>query len=100
MILKAFSRYIQKFNADIPAVILLSKWLRENFSKKPKNNVERILQKETVFLKNQQGLFLIIGRSDSGRRLLESLYQYALSYDNYKFSKWVHKLKASDFESD
>ena len=97
MIIKEFSKYVQNFNADIPAVILLSRWMRERISKTPKNNVDRVLHKEVALLRNKRGFFLMFGRSDSGRKLLESLYEYALSYDNYKFSKWVHKLKASDF---
>jgi len=98
MILKEFSKYIQSLNAEVPTVILLSRWIRERLSKTPENNVDKILHAEIVCLKNKRGMFLLLGRSDSGRKLLESLYEYALSYDNHKFSKWVHKLKASDFK--
>ncbi len=97
MIIKEFSKYIQTFNADVPAIMLLSDWVREKISKKPENNVDKIIQKEIACMKNKRGFFMLIGRSDSGRKLLEALYEYALSYDNHKFSKWVHKLKASDF---
>ena len=98
MILKEFAKYIQDFNVEVPAVILLSRWIREKIAKHPEDNVDRVVQKEIALLKNKRGLFLLLGRSDSGRRLLESLYEYALSYDNHKFSKWVHKLKATDFK--
>ncbi|HSA06508.1 MAG TPA: hypothetical protein P5556_04955 [Candidatus Gastranaerophilales bacterium] len=97
MIIKEFSKHLQKFNADIPALIILSKWLKEKISKKAENNVEKILQKEIVLLKNKRGLFLLLAKSSSGQKLLESLYEFALSYDNYKFNKWLHKIKASDF---
>ncbi|OGI02027.1 MAG: hypothetical protein A2Y25_04005 [Candidatus Melainabacteria bacterium GWF2_37_15] len=98
MIIKEFSKYIQNFSADIPAVILLSRWMRERISKTHEDNVDRVMQKEIALLRNKRGFFLMFGRSDSGRKLLESLYEFALSYDNHKFSKWVHKLKASDFK--
>ena len=97
MILKAFSQHLHKINAEVPAVIFLSKWLRENISKKPENNVEKILNRELSLFKNKRGFFMITARSDSGRQLLESLYEFALSYDSHKFNRWLHKLKASDF---
>lgn len=37
------------------------------------------------------------GSSDSGERLLKSLYEYAASYEQQRWSRWVHSLKASDF---
>jgi hypothetical protein len=37
------------------------------------------------------------GTSSSGKRLLKSLYEYCQSYDQQKWSRFVHKLKASDF---
>lgn len=97
MILKAFSEYLHKINSDVPAVVVLSKWLREKLSKNAEDNIERVIQKEIGILKNKRGLFLIFTRSESGRKLLESLYEFALSYDNHKFSRWLHELKASDF---
>ncbi len=97
MILNAFSEYIKKFNADVPAVVVLSRWLREKIIKEPENNIDLVIQKELALMKNKRGLFLITAKSESGRNLLEHLYEFALSYDNYKFSKWLHKIKASDF---
>ena len=97
MILRAFSEYIKSFNAEVPTVILLSKWLREKLSKEPENNVERIIHSEVGFLKNKQGVFMLIGKTPSGRVLMDSLYEYALSYEHHKFNKWIHDRKASDF---
>lgn len=97
MIIKAFSDYIKTFNSEIPSTILLTKWLREKLSKNPEDNVERIIHNEIGFLKNKRGVFLLIGKSKSGKILLESLYEFALSYDHHKFNKWIHELKASDF---
>ena len=97
MILKAFSEYAKAFNAEIPTVILLSKWLKEKLSKEPESNVERIIHTEIGCLKNKQGIFMLIGKTQSGRVLMDSLYEYALSYEHHKFNKWVHGVKASDF---
>jgi hypothetical protein len=97
MIIKAFSEYIKTFNSEIPPIILLSKWLREKLSKNPEDNIERIIHNEIGLFKNKRGIFILIGKTKSGKILLESLYEYALSYDHHKFNKWVHELKASDF---
>jgi len=98
MILKAFSDYIKTFDVEIPTIVLLNRWLRELLSKTPENNVEKIIHNEIGLLMNKRGVFLIIGKTNGGRMLMESLYEYALSYDQHKFSKWVHVLKASDFK--
>ena len=100
MILKAFSEYIKSFNAEIPTIILLSKWLKEKLSREPENNVERIIHAEIGYLKNRQGVFMLIGKTPSGKVLMESLYEYALSYEHHKFNKWVHDVKASDFSKE
>lgn len=41
-----------------------------------------------------QGFF---GKSYSGQILLESLFEYCKSYENWQFSRWLHHLRASDF---
>jgi hypothetical protein len=98
MIIKAFSDYIKIFNTEIPAVIILSTWLREKLSKTPENNVERIIHNEIGSITNSKGVFLLIGKTQSGKILLESLYEFALSYEHHKFNKWIHEIKASDFK--
>jgi len=100
MIIKAFSDYIKTFNSEIPTLILLTRWLREKLSKNPENNVERIIHNEIGILKNNRGVFLLIGKTKSGKVLIEALNEYALCYDQHKFSKWIHKIKASDFKND
>ena len=97
MILKAFSEYIREFNSDIPTTMLLWRWLKDKLSKKPENNVENIIHEEIILLKNKYGHFMLVGKSGSGRVLLESLYNFALSFEQQKFTRWIHKLKASDF---
>jgi hypothetical protein len=100
MIIKAFSEYIKTFNSEIPSLLLLTRWLREILSKNPENNVEKIIHNEIGILKNNRGVFLLIGKTKSGKVLIEALHEFALSYDQHKFSKWIHKIKASDFKED
>ncbi len=38
------------------------------------------------------------GASSSGVRLLNSLYEYSMSYEQQKWSRFVHGVKASDFK--
>lgn len=97
MIIKEFSEYLKKFETEIPAVELVPGWVAQKLSKPPENNVDKVLQKEIALFRNRKGIFLLFGRSDSGRMLLESLHEFALSYDSHRFSKWVHNVKASDF---
>ena len=37
------------------------------------------------------------GTSTSGSRLLNSLYEYSMSYEQQKWSRFIHGVKASDF---
>jgi len=98
MIIREFAQYVQGFNAEIPSLILLNKWLKEKLSRPAKTKVEKIIHNEIGLLKNKRGEFVLIGKNQSGRILLEALYNYTQSYDQHKFSKWIHKLKASDFK--
>jgi len=100
MIIKAFSEYIKPFNSEIPSLLLLTRWLKEKLSKNPENNIERIIHNEIGILKNKRGVFLLIGKTKSGKVLLEALNEFSLSYDQHKFSKWIHNVKASDFKEE
>jgi len=100
MIIKAFSEYIKTFNSEIPSLLLLTRWIKEKLSKNPENNVERIIHNEIGILKNKRGVFLLIGKTKSGKVLLEALNEFSLSYDQHKFSKWIHNVKASDFKEE
>ncbi len=98
MILKAFSKYLQKYNEDTPCVILLVRWIRKILDKEPTNNIERIIHHEINISKNKMGMFILTGKGKSGQTLIESLYSFAMSYEQQKFTRWVHNTKASDFE--
>lgn len=97
MIIQAFASYLQLINEDIPSVILLSKWIQNILEKKPSNNIERVIHHEINYSKNKIGMFIMTGKEKSGKILLESLYNFALSYEGQKFARWVHDKNASDF---
>lgn len=98
MIIKAFSEYIKTVNSDIPTILLLSKWLRLKLSQEPTNNIEKVIHNEIRLFNNKKGLYLLAGKTKTGKILIESLYNYALSYEQHNFNKWLHRLKASDFD--
>ncbi len=98
MILKEFSEFLQK-NEEKPSVSLLYVWLKMKIESPAKSNVDRILQKEIYIAKNNVGNFLFIGKSPTGRNLIQSLYNFALSFEQQKMSRWVHNQKANNFKN-
>ena len=94
MILDKFAKYIQTKDEDIisnksTAVNILSEWIIKIMSKKPRSNVEKIIHSEITLAKNKYNEFLIIGKSESGRVLINALYNYALSYEHYVLAKTI-----------
>ena len=98
MILKEFSDFLKK-NEQKPSVSLLYTWLKIKIETPAKSNVDRIIQKEIYIAKNKAGNFLFIGKSPSGRNLMESLYNFALSFEQQKMARWIHNKKANDFKN-
>lgn len=102
MILEAFARYLQS-RPELHASAALRLWLAENLSQTPTCNVGRVLHAEIAMLSQDIGepdsdFYLFFqGNSNSGSRLLVSLYEYSMSYEQQRWSRFVHKLKASDF---
>lgn len=102
MILKEFSKYLQQYNEEITqskasATKLLCEWIKIVINKNPKNNAEKIVHKEIMFAENKSGDFIILGKSDSGRILVNALYNFALSYENFLMSRWLENKKPHDF---
>ena len=97
MIIQAFATYLQSIEEDIPSVVLLSKWIKNILEKEATNNIERIIHHEINYSKNKIGMFMMTGKGKSGKILIESLYNFALSYDGQKFARWIHDKNASDF---
>lgn len=104
MILNEFSKYIQSKNEDITSskatgTKILCDWIKIVINKNPKNHVDKIVHKEIMLAENKSGDFLIVGKSESGRTLVNALYNYALSYEHYIMSKWLENKKPDDFNS-
>jgi len=104
MILEEFSKYLQEHNEAIAggsttAVKLLCEWVRQVIYKNPKGHVDKIVHTEIMLAENNEGEFLIVGKSESGRVLVNALYNFALSYENYLMSKWLADKKPGDFKN-
>ncbi len=105
MILGEFSKYLQSKNSDIisgssTGTKILCDWIKLVINKNPKNNVDKIVHREIMLAENKSGDFLIIGKSESGRILVNALYNYALSYEHYIMSKWLEDKKPHDFNDE
>ncbi len=92
MILNEFSKYIQTKNEEIitnksTAINILTEWIQLIISKTPQTHTEKIVHTEITLAQNEYNEFLIIGKSESGRTLINALYNYALSYEHYILTK-------------
>ena len=96
MILKDFSEYILK-HTDESSVKLLYKWLKEKLESVPVTNVDKVIKAELFSAKNEYGDFLIIAKRESGRKLIQTLYNFALSFEHQKIARNIHNLKPEDF---
>ncbi len=102
MIIKEFAKYLQKHNDDlmqnkISTTRLLCKWLKHIIHKHPRTNVEKIIHCEIMLAENKSGDFLLIGKSESGRTLMNALNNFAISYENYLMSRWLEDKKPHHF---
>lgn len=98
MILKEFSQYLQE-NKEISAVVLLNNWIKTKIETPAVSNVDKIIQKEIYVAKNKYNDCLLIGKSDSGRRLIQTLYNFSLSFEQQKLARWIHNKNANDFKN-
>lgn len=117
LILEAFAQYLQAADEKTPATDVLARWLWERLSTPPETTVDRVLHCEVKialqrkassgapahgdeldqFYIKQKSSYVFRGASSSGSKLLKTLYEYCLSYEQQKWARWVHSLKASDF---
>lgn len=113
MILEAFADYLHNADPAIPARQVLEQWLCKRLSMPPLTNVDRILHSELTFVATREakdgqagkkggqyqsnGALQFKGKSASGKLLCNSLYEYCQSYEQQRWSRLVHTLKASDF---
>ena len=52
-----------------------------------------------MLAENSYGEFVIMGKSDSGRILMNTLNNFALSYENYIMSRWLEDKKPHHFKN-
>lgn len=97
MILKEFSKYLQE-NKEKNSVILLNEWITLRLKRPSLDKVDSILKTELYFAKNSNNKTLIIAKSDTGRTLLNALYNFSLSFEQYKFAKFIHDKKSCDIK--
>ena len=97
MILKEFSKYLKE-NSGENSVKLLNEWIIDRLKKPSLNKVDNILKTELYYLKNNNNKTLIIAKSDTGRTLINALYNFALSFEQYKLAKFLHDKKSTDFK--
>lgn len=97
MILKEFSDFL-KTHEEKPSVSLLYVWLKLKIETPAASNIDKILQKEIYIAKNKNENCLFIGKSPSGRKLIQTLYNFALSFEQQKMARWVHNQKANNFK--
>lgn len=108
MILEAFAEYLQASDQSLPATEVLSRWIKERLDSPAITNVDRVVHCEISIANvelpadksNSQPARLVFrGTSKSGRRLLKSLYEYCQSFEQQKWARYIHNLKASDFRA-
>ena len=98
MILKEFSKYLRE-NTEKNSVNLLNNWLIERLQCPSLDKVDNIIKTELYYAENNNKKTLIIAKSETGRTLLNALYNFALSFEQYKLAKFLHEKNASDFKN-
>lgn len=108
MILEAFAEYLHASDQSLPATEVLSRWIKERLDAPVLTNVDRVIHCEISIAevaakspgaKGQEQKLVLKGNSKSGRLLLKSLYEYCQSYEQQKWARYVHNLKASDLRA-
>jgi hypothetical protein len=109
VILEAFAEYLHAADQSLPATEVLSRWIQERLAAPVLTNVDRVLHceisiaresdKQAASGSSQAHKLVLRGNSKSGRRLLKSLLEYCQSYEQQKWARYVHHLKASHFRA-
>lgn len=97
MIIKAFAEALQKQDKPEPCAFL-QEWLKAILQKIPANHVEKVIHTEFFLQKTEDDITIVSSNSKTGRNLLQALYNFCLSYENFLFARWLHKKSSSDFK--
>ena len=65
--------------------------------KTPENHVEKVIHTEFFLQKTSDNMTVVASDSTTGKQLLQSLYNFCLSYENFLFARWLHKKSVNDF---
>ena len=68
-------------------------WLQEKLKTPTHERTGKIIQQELYLAKNKNGSFIILGKNESGRILMKTLYNFSMSYEHYKKSVKDHNEK-------
>ena len=102
MILSEFSKFLQEHDDEIiknkTTLSLLTAWILSVLEKPAQTNVEKVIHQEIDFYQNKAGDFFLVAKSESGRKLTQALYNYALSYEQHIMRKWLADKTATDFK--
>lgn len=90
MILEAFSTYL-KTNTDKNSILLLNEWIKLKIKEPSFDKISNVIKNEIYLCKTQNKKILLIGKRESGRKLLKALYNYAISFEQYKIAKEKHE---------
>ena len=100
MILEAFSNVLKaEFETTRLALPILQAWLKRHLARpfpNPNDPVHQVLVTELEWIEAGE-LSCVTARSHSGKILLDSLQDYCRSYEDWQYRRWLHALKASDF---
>lgn len=103
MIITEFAKFLQSKEEEIiekkSCVALLGAWVKSVLESPPKTNVEKVIHAEISIAKNNNGNYLLIAKSESGRSLTSSLYNFALSFEQHVMTKWLQDKTPKDFET-
>lgn len=97
MIIKAFADALHLEGNKEPC-LFLQIWLKKILSKNPENHVENVIHTEFFIQKTENGSTIVSSNSKTGRQLMQSLYNFCLSYENFLFARWLHKKSVNDFK--
>ena len=60
--------------------------------------IASVIRREiTAIHDDETNRWMFIPNSHTGKTLLKSLLDYCQSYDHWQFSRWLHRVQASDF---
>jgi len=103
MILNEFSKVLKQNEKELlegkSSLKILMEWIIEILSKKPRNNIEKIIHTEIALCQNNVGDFLLVAKSKSGQVLTNSLYEFTKSFDNHILRNWLRDKNANDFNN-